>query len=111
MAKDMEKIECPFVRKEIDGDYLVTSEVQKGFEWVFEDPAVRAIEKLHGTNVSIVIEDGQIKSFWNRTERLPFFNKGKKFVTEGLLESHERGYCELEDGQWFGELIGPEGRK
>lgn len=107
----MPKIECPFVREVVSAgigsDYVVTPKINPGYEWVFEDPAVRAIEKLHGTNVSIVVEDGQIKSFWNRTERLPFFNKGKKFITEGLLESHERGYCELEDGQWFGELIGP----
>jgi len=107
MTADMPKLQSPFVRKEINGDYIVTPEITPGYEWVFEDPSVRAIEKLHGTNVSIVVKNGVIDSMWNRTARIPFFNKGKRFIINGLLESYERGYCELEDGQWFGELIGP----
>ncbi len=62
---------------------------------------------VHNTNVSIVIQDGVINGIFNRTARIPFFNKGKKHIVDGLLESHERGYCELLDGQHFGELIGP----
>jgi len=105
--KDMPKIESPFIRKEIDGDYIVTDEINPGYDWVFEDESVMAIEKLHGTNVSIQIKDGVIVGIWNRTERLPFFNKGKKHIIEGLLNSFERGYMEfLGDGQHFGELIG-----
>lgn len=105
---DMPKIECPFVREEINGDYIVTPEINPGYEWVFEDDSVMAIEKLHGTNVSIQIRDGVIVGIWNRTERLPFFNKGKKYIIEGLMNSFERGYMEfLGDGQHFGELIGP----
>ena len=105
---DMKKIECPFIRKKIGNDYLVISEINPGYEWVFIDPLVMAIEKLHGTNVSIVIQDGVITGCWNRTERVLFFNKGKKFIIEGLLNSYQRGYTEfLSDGQYFGELIGP----
>ena len=108
MIEDMPKIECPFVRKEINGEYIVTPEIAEGYEWVFEDESVMAIEKLHGTNVSILIQDGVIVSCWNRTERIPFFNKGKKFIIEGLLNSFEKGYMEfLGDGQHFGEIIGP----
>jgi hypothetical protein len=109
MIKDMPKLECPFVRIELpNGDYNVTPEINPGYEWVFEDESVMAIEKLHGTNVSINIQDGVITSVWNRTERIPFFNKGKKHIIEGILNSFERGYTEfLEDGQHFGELIGP----
>ena len=104
---DMPKIESPFVRKEINGEYIVTPEIVEGYEWVFDDDKVMAIEKLHGTNVSIMIQDGVITSVWNRTERIPFFNKGKKFIIEGLLNSFERGYMEfLGDGQHFGEVIG-----
>jgi hypothetical protein len=104
---DMPKLECPFVRKEIDGNYIVVDEVNPGYEWVWGE-SVMAIEKLHGTNVSILIQDGVIVSCWNRTERIPFFNKGKKHIVEGLLNSFERGYMEfLGDGQHFGELIGP----
>jgi hypothetical protein len=105
--KDMPKIECPFVRKEIDGRYLVTPEITEGYNWVFEDESVMAIEKLHGTNVSIIIQDGVITAIFNRTERIPFFNKGKAHIIRGLIESYERGFMEnLLDGQHFGELIG-----
>lgn len=105
--EDMEKIESPFVRKEIDGSYIVTPEIAEGMEWVFEDESVMAIEKLHGTNVSIIIQDGVIVAVYNRTERIPFFNKGKAHIIQGLLESYKRGYMEnLLDGQHFGELIG-----
>lgn len=67
-----------------------------------------AIEKLHGTNVSIVIQDGVITSVFNRTERIPFFNKGKAHIIQAVLESYQRGYTEfMVDGQYFGEVIGP----
>jgi hypothetical protein len=107
--QDMPKLESPFVREMNEkGEYVCTPKITEGYEWVFEDDTVLATEKLHGTNVSILIQDGMIMSCWNRTERLPFFNKGKKHIIEGLLNSFERGYMEfLSDGQHFGELIGP----
>jgi len=105
--KNMPKIESPFVRKMIDKNYILTDEITEGFEWVFEDDSVMAIEKLHGTNVSIVIVEGTVTQIYNRTERIPFINKGKKWITEGILNSKQRGYLEfLGDGQFFGELIG-----
>jgi hypothetical protein len=107
MHYDMPKIESPFVRKvNKKGQYVVTPEIAEGYDWVFKDETVRAVEKLHGTNVSVIVENGAIQSVWNRTERIPFFNKGKRHIIEGLLESYERGYLELPDGLWFGELIG-----
>jgi len=106
-VKDMPKLESPFVRAENDkGEYVVTPQVAEGMDWVFTDDGVLATEKLHGTNVSIVIENGMIASVWNRTERLPFFNKGKQHIIQGVIEAYSRGYCDLPDGQWFGELIG-----
>lgn len=106
--KDMPKLESPFVRKEINGQYILTDEIAEGYEWVFEDETVMAIEKLHGTNVSILIQDGIVTGMWNRTERLPFFNKGKQHIVMGILNSFGKGYLEfLSDGQHFGELIGP----
>ncbi len=105
---NMPKLQSPFVRKEIDGKYIVTDKIEEGYKWVFEDISVMAIEKLHGTNVSILIQNGQIVGIWNRTERIPFFNKGKKFIIDGILNSFEKKYMEfLPDGQHFGELIGP----
>lgn len=107
MIKDMPKLLSPFVRKVINDEYVVTNEIEEGYDWVFEDESVMAIEKLHGTNVSIEIKDGLIVNVWNRTERIPFFNKGKAFITEGILNSFQKGYTEfLGDGQHFGELIG-----
>lgn len=104
----MPKLESPFVRKMIDGNYIVTDEITEGMEWVFDDESTMAIEKLHGTNVSIVIQEGTVMSVFNRTERIPFITKGKKFIIEGLLNSKERGYLEfLGDGQHFEEIIGP----
>lgn len=105
--RDMPKLESPFVRKRINGNYIVTPEIAEGYNWVFEDESVMAIEKLHGTNVSIVIIEGQVVEIYNRTERIPIINKGKDYITKGVLESFKRGYMEfLGDGQHFGELIG-----
>ena len=105
--KDMPKLECPFVRNEVNGDYILTPEISEGYKWVFKEEDVICVEKLDGTNVSIIIEDDQIKSIFNRTEKIPFFNKGKSHIVEGVLESYKRGYMDLlPDGQYFGELIG-----
>jgi len=102
----MPKLHSPFVREMINGKYVVTPKIAEGYEWVFEDDTVLATEKLHGTNVSIVIENGKITRIFNRTAEIPFFNKGKKFIVEAILNSFERGYCNLTDGQYFGEVIG-----
>lgn len=105
--RDMPKLDSPFLRVyDKDNNFLVISQINPGYEWVFEDPDVICTEKLDGTNVSVVIQNGHIESIWNRTERLPFFNKGKSHIIKGILESFERGYLELPDGQYFGELIG-----
>lgn len=108
----MPKIECPYVRKEVGKAFIVTPEVAEGFEWVFEDKEVIAVEKLHGTNVSIAIQYGVITDIWGREERIPFFNKGKGYVIDGLQHSYRKGYMEfMRDGQYFGELIGPKVNK
>jgi len=105
--KDFKKIESPFVRKVIDGYCIVTPEITPGYEWVFEDESVMAIEKLDGTNVSILIEDGELKGIANRKNPIHFFDKGASHIVMGILESNGRGYIEaLGDGQHFGELIG-----
>ena len=104
----MPKLESPFVREMVGNRYLVTDKITEGYEWVFEDDSVMAIEKLHGTNVSIVVIEGQVAEVYNRTERIPLINKGKAFITHALLNSKTRGYLEfLGDGQHFGEVIGP----
>ncbi|MBU0958688.1 MAG: RNA ligase family protein [Nanoarchaeota archaeon] len=105
---DMPKLESPFEREETDKGYVCIPKFREEYKWIFDEKVCNASEKFDGTNVSILIEDGVIKNCWNRTERLPFFNKGKKHIIEGLLNSYERGYMEfLEDEQHFGELLGP----
>lgn len=107
--KEMEKLECPFIREKNEkGQYVVINKINPGYEWVFEDDQTMAIEKLHGENVSILIDRGVITNIWSRNRRVPFFNLDSRNIVEGLLNSYERGYMEfLEDGQHFGELIGP----
>jgi len=69
LLTDFPKIQCPFVRKtfKVNKDdfkqhgrqlqlrapevYLVTDEINPGFEWVFDDPDTIAVEKLDGTNL------------------------------------------------------------
>jgi len=105
-VNDMPKLESPFVRKMIDNRYVVIPEITSGYEWVFEDDAVLAIEKINGTNVSIIIKGGAITSIWNRKTTIPFFSKGNSVIVKGLLNSFDIGYCDLPDGQHFGELVG-----
>lgn len=106
--QDMPKLHSPFIRKLINNRYLVTPDIDPDYSWVFDDDSVLAIEKLNGTNVSILIEDGIIRGIWNRKNRIPFFNTTHSFIVQGLLNSYNKGYIQmLPDGQHFGELIGP----
>ena len=60
IVSDMPKLQSPFIRKTINGNYVVTPEIDPEYQWVFDEPAVKAIEKLDGTNVSVIVEDGEI---------------------------------------------------
>lgn len=105
---DMPKLHSPFVREKTDVGYCVTPQVEEEYGWVFYDNTVVACEKLNGTNVSILIDNGQVTDVWNRTTRIPFFNHGKRNLIDGIMNSYDRGYIDmLLDGQHFGELIGP----
>lgn len=107
VVNDMPKLDSPFVREERNSGYYVKDEINEGYEWVFESDSVIAVEKLDGTNVSVVIENGNITAVFNRKNRVAPFNKNKQFITKGLLNSLNRGYLNLKDGQWYGELVGP----
>jgi len=110
-ATDMPKIHSPFKRHEnSEGEYVVYNEVNEGYEWVFEEAEkVMAVEKLHGTNVSIIVENGQITGLFNRKNRIPRFpeNKQHQYIKEGVMNAVNKGYTNLKDGQWFGEVVGP----
>lgn len=109
IIKDFPKLESPFVRKIINGNYVVIDDVNLDYDWVFlgNEDTVLCTEKLDGTDVSIIIENGKITRIFNRTNEIPFFCKGKKHIIEAVLNSFERGYCDFTDGQYFGEVIGP----
>lgn len=123
---DFPKIECPFMRKEFRVNidqwkkfgpslgmrsphaYLVVNEVNPGYEWVFEDPETFCVEKLDGTNVKILVEDGRIVSAQNRKnviDRLRFAN-GQPFLLEALAKAGVDGLIE-KNGEQAGEVIGP----
>ena len=108
--QDYPKIKSPFIRElDKDNNYFITDKVEEDMDWVFNsgEDEVECQEKLNGTSVSLVIENGIITSIWNRTNRIPFFCKGKMYIIEGVMEAFERGYTELPDGQHWGEVIGP----
>lgn len=107
IIEDMPKLKSLFIRKEINGRFIVTNEIDEDCKWVFEDESVLAVEKLDGTNVSIIIENGKITRIFNRTSEVPFFNTGKRHLIEAVQNAYERGYCNFTDGQYFGEVIGP----
>lgn len=123
---DFPKIECPFIRKIYPVNkenfktygsqlklrepevYLVTEQVNPGYEWVFDDPDTIAVEKLDGTNVKLKTENGRLIALQNRKNVLDPLQilKGKAFIIEGIFQSIQKGYVE-DNKEQVGELIGP----
>lgn len=126
MLSDFPKLHCPFVRKIFSVNpeqwkkegaplglrepevYLVINQMNPGCEWVFEDPETVAVEKLNGTNVKILTENGRLAALQNRLNMIDPLQimKGKTFIVEGIFRSIAKGYV-LENGEQWGELIGP----
>ncbi len=105
---DMPKLQSPFTRKEVGDDYVCIPEINKDYRWVFTEKSI-AIEKLDGTNVSIVVKQGTIISIYNRKNLIDLWKKGNKIFTSGILETIDRQLITVKrmgDGQYFGELIG-----
>ena len=111
--KDFPKLESPFMK---DDDYILTSLVREGYEWVFED-GVRAVDKLHGTNICVNIKDQRLHSIDNRTTRiidegysLPIKLTGiAPRAYEGVIHCLEKDHLRscLKEGRNYGELVGP----
>lgn len=109
LVKDMPKLESLFVRKLNNKDeYLVTPKINPGYEWVLDgkENEVVCMEKLDGTDVSVIIENKKVVGIYNRLNKIELFGKGTRNIIEGLLESQDRNFLDLPDGQHFGELIG-----
>lgn len=125
ILSDFPKVQCPFIRKRYKVTkgfkehgsklklrepvvYLVTNEVNPGFEWVFQDAEVRAVEKLDGTNVKVKTENGRLISLMNRKNVIDPLQimKGKTFIIEGIFHAIQKGYI-TESGEQAGECLGP----
>ena len=126
ILSDFPKIECPFIRKTFDINkddfkkhgsqlklrepvvYLVTNEINPGYEWVLEDPDTIAIEKLDGTNVKLKTENGRLIALQNRKNIIDPLQiiKGKTFLVEGIFMAIQKGYVE-DNKEQVGEIIGP----
>lgn len=111
---DYPKICSPFVRQMINGRYVVTPEVECGFEWVFEDQGVSAVDKLHGSNHCVLVFDGMVRYVDNRGNRLiqqPYISTSMTAQTarvmEGILAAIERGWFDGRQGRVYGEVVGP----
>ena len=119
------KIECPFIRQtyKINTDdwkkhgrklqlrepkvYLITPKVIPEYEWVFDDDTI-ASEKLNGTCVKLLTENGRLTSLYNRKNPIDPLQimKGKTFIIEGIFRAIQKGYIG-KDGEQAGEIIGP----
>lgn len=111
---DFPKLKSPFVRGSNEAcHWVVTPQIEEGYEWVFNDAGVRAVDKLDGTNTCVLVKDGELLAVDNRTTRV--FNggpinsslgKGGSRFIMGVLRAIERGYLG-KTGRFYGELIGP----
>ena len=123
---DFPKLQCPYIRQtfQVDHDswkkagaklglrkpeaYLVVNRVNPGFEWVFDDKDTIAVEKLDGSNVKILTENGRLTVVQNRLNVIDPLQimTGKSFIIEGIFQAIGKGYVE-QSGEQVGELIGP----
>ncbi len=112
---DFPKIKSPFVRKDVNGQYKCINEIAEGYSWVFEDPTVLAVDKLHGTNICCLFNKGVLQSIDNRITRLlsaPSVMTGMRTegwrVIEGVMRAIEKKWIKDKfDGRIYGELVGP----
>jgi hypothetical protein len=123
---DFPKLHCPFIRQtfKVNKDdwkrcgrqlqlrepeaYLVVNRVNPGYEWVFDDPETIAVEKLDGTNVKILTDNGRLVAVQNRLNTIDPLQviKGKTFIIEGVFQAIGKDYVKV-DGEQVGEVIGP----
>ncbi len=106
---DMPKLESPFEREEIPGKgYVCVPKFKREFCWILDPNKVIATEKFDGTNVSIYVEDNQIKKILNRKNNINIW-KDKYWFYTGIKKAVDENKFKLDlvtDGQYFGELLG-----
>ncbi len=107
LLPDMPKLQSPFIRKTINDEYVVTSEITPWYEWVFEDKDVIAMEKLDWTNIAVEIKDKKPVRIQNRLNKIDFWDKSTAHLTEGIYEAFYKWYLDLPDWVYHWELIWP----
>lgn len=107
--KDFPKLESPFERKDINGNYILVPKLKEEFRWILDNNKVIATEKFDGTNVSVYVEDGLIKKVLNRTNNIDLWKSQSHFYLGIKRAIDEKKFKPemLLDGQYFGELLGP----
>ena len=120
------KLHCPFLRKIFEVDrkdwkkygrvlqlrtpevYLVIDKINPGYEWVFEDKETIAVEKLDGSNVKLLTENGRLTALQNRKNIIDPLQimSGKAFILDGIFQAIGKGYIN-KNGEQVGEVIGP----
>lgn len=107
------KLESPFVRKEINGRYVCTDELDERFSWIFTGSAI-AVEKLDGSNLHLVVEEGRPSLYTRNGLSLEFLSKEGNRFANGIIKAVENnifGNKELScrgANNFYGELVGPD---
>ena len=71
----------------------------------YSKKCLEAVEKLDGTNVSVVVKKGTVTQIYNRTSRIDFWSGSP--IMSCLFNSAEKGWLKFtKDGQFFGEAVG-----
>lgn len=126
LMTDFPKLYCPYIRKiyAVNKDdfkkygnelqlrkphvYLVTNEVNPGYEWVFDDENTIAVEKLNGTNVKIKTENGLLMAIQNRKNPINILQivNNSSAITQGVIMAANKEFV-MPNGEYAGEVIGP----
>ena len=109
VIKDFPKLESPFDREEIkDVGYVCVPKFKREFSWILNKNICIPTEKFDGTNVSVVVQDGKIIKVLNRTNIIDLWKAHEHFFNGVKQSVEEKKFVPdfLEDGQYFGELIG-----
>ncbi|MFW6121963.1 MAG: RNA ligase family protein, partial [Petrotogales bacterium] len=88
--------------------YLVEPEINPGYEWVFTESGVRAVEKLDGMNVRIQTRKGRLIKIQNRKNVIDPLQvvRGRNYIIEAVFNAIDKNYVK-ENGVQDGEVVGP----
>lgn len=106
---DMPKLESPFEREEVNGEYICVPKIKDEYRWVFSKESI-AVDKVDGTNISVWIRNQRPYAIMNRQQEIDIWKKGSFRYLVGIVNAIEKGYFKPTlciDGGYFGELLGP----